>query len=73
MSDGNRSPPIAVYRHQAVSFDGKFDGKFGAPSIEVSFFQVLIKCRRQLSGSEPIFQWIRYLNGNGVWHLAGDN
>jgi len=42
MSDGNRSPPIAVYRHQAVSFDGKFDGKFGAPSVEVLLLQVFI-------------------------------
>jgi hypothetical protein len=42
MSDGNRSPPIAVYRHQAVSFDGKSDGKFGALSVEVLLFQVFI-------------------------------
>ena len=41
MSDGNRSPPIAVYGHQAVSFDGKSDGKFGAASVEVLLFQVL--------------------------------
>jgi len=42
MRDGNRSPPIAVYRHQAVFFDGKSDGKFGAPSVEFSLFQVLV-------------------------------
>ena len=41
MTDGNRSPPIAVYRHQAAFFDGKSDGKFGVPSVEVSPFQVL--------------------------------
>jgi hypothetical protein len=27
MIDGNRSPPIAFYRHQATFFDGKSDGK----------------------------------------------
>jgi hypothetical protein len=41
MTDGNRSLPIAVYRHQAVFLDGKSDGKFGASSVEVLLFQAL--------------------------------
>jgi hypothetical protein len=31
MSDGNRSPTIAIYRHQATFFNGKSDGKLCVP------------------------------------------
>jgi hypothetical protein len=43
MIDGNRSPPIAFYRHQATFFDGKSDGKLCAPRQEVVSFQSLIR------------------------------
>jgi Domain of unknown function (DUF4143) len=38
---GYRSASIAVYRLQAEVFGGRSDGKFGAPSLELSIFQVL--------------------------------
>ncbi len=34
--------PVGIYRLQAECFGGRSDGKFGARSIEVSLFQVLI-------------------------------
>ena len=43
MSDGNRSPPIAIYPHQATFFDGKSDGKLCARRQEVVVFQSLIR------------------------------
>ena len=36
------SASIAVYRLEAEFFGGRSDGKFGAPSVEVSLIQVLI-------------------------------
>lgn len=43
MSDGNRSPPIAIYRHQATCFDGKSDGRLWWP-------ETLHQLKQQFSG-----------------------
>jgi hypothetical protein len=42
MNDGNRSPPIAIYRHQAEVFGGRSDGKFGVLASKGLLFQVLL-------------------------------
>ncbi len=36
------SASIAVYRLEAELFGGRSDGKFGAPSVELSLIQVLM-------------------------------